>query len=80
MSQEKFDYTETLTEYRTRVLGYSTRELAEQIGVDGSYIRQIETGKVKPSLKYLYKMYTLGLSTDALFAKTNISEILSEKP
>lgn len=70
---EKFDYLEILISFRNS-LGYSTRELAHEIGVDSSYIRQIESGRLKPSLKYLYKMYKLGLSTDSLFEKTNISE------
>ena len=70
------NYKDALKKYRTEVIGMSTRELGEELGIDGSYIRQVESGAVMPSLRYLAQLNELGMSIDAMFAHTDLKEIL----
>lgn len=70
------NYREVLKQFRTEVLELSTRELGEELGVDGSYVRQIESGAVAPSVKYLGQLCLRGLSIDALVKHTDLLENL----
>ncbi|MCL6442633.1 MAG: helix-turn-helix domain-containing protein [Alicyclobacillus sp.] len=55
--------------------GFGLRELARRIGVSGSLISQIESGKTKPSVSTLYAMVTeLGISVESLFSEDGQAE------
>ena len=70
------NYREVLKQFRTEVLELSTRELGEELGINGSYVRQVESGAVAPSVKYLGQLCLLGLSIDALVKHTDLMENL----
>ena len=69
-------FSSLIKSYREDVLGMSTRELGEALDLEGSYIRQIETEKVKPSLKFLVAMRKMyGISLDMVVDNTDIGEL-----
>lgn len=70
----KLDYKASLKGYREMYLSMTTRELAEELKVSNAYVTQVETGAVKPSLKYLQGMCNLGFNLNTFFKVTNICD------